>query len=143
MLTAIKQLPPGLNTAYRYNRQYPANPGNLEFAEAYNKLAGYDPTNWAWQAFVACGFIVESLKRTGGKTDGMALAGEMAGMQLPSPLAVDGTLTMRKADHTLIGYPVAWGRTVPKPPFVEDFVPVEWSKILELEAQWKAEKGYA
>lgn len=143
VLTAIKQLPPGLNTAYRYNRNYPNNPENLAFGEAFNKVAGYDPTNWAWQNHVAVGFIAEALKRTGGKTDGAALAGAMAGMKLRSGMGVDGEITMREGDHTIIGYPVAWGRTVPKAPFVEDFVPVAWDKILEMEAQWKREKGYA
>ncbi len=143
VLTAIKQLPKGLNTAYRYNRNYPANPDNLAFGEAFNKAAGYDPTNWAWQNHVAVAFIAEALKRTGGKTDGAALAAELKGMKLKSGMAVDGEIEMRAEDHTIIGYPVAWGRTVPKAPFVEDFVPVPWGKVLELEAQWKGQKGYA
>lgn len=143
VLTAIKQLPPGLNTAYRYNRNYPAYPENAAFGEAFNKAAGHDPTNWAWQNHVAAGFIAEALKRTGGKTEGAALAAELKGMKLTSGMGVDGTITMRDTDHTIINYPVAWGRTVAKAPFVEDFVPVEWSKILELEAKWKGDKGYA
>ena len=143
VLTAIKQLPQGLNTAYRYNRQYPANPGNAAFGEAFNKAAGHDPTNWAWQAYTAVGFIGEALKRTGGKTEGAGLAAAMEGMKLASPFAVDDGITMRAKDHTIIGYPVAWGRTVPKAPFVEDFTPVPWAKILELEATWKTSKGYA
>ena len=143
VLTAIKQLPQGLNTAYRYNRNYPANPGNMQFAESFNKAAGYDPTNWAWQNHVAVSFVAEALKRTGGKTDGKALAAELKGMKLDSIMAVDGNIEMRAEDHTIIGYPVAWGRTIPKAPFVEDFKPVPWSKILEMEKQWKGEKGYA
>ena len=143
VLTAIKQLPKGLNTAYRYNRNYPGNPANLAFAESFNKAAGYDPTNWAWQNHVAVAFIAEALKRTGGKTGGAALAAELKGMRLKSGMAVDGEIEMRAEDHTIIGYPVAWGRTIPKAPFVEDFVPVPWAKVLELEAQWKGEKGYA
>ncbi|MBC7800762.1 MAG: ABC transporter substrate-binding protein, partial [Gemmatimonadaceae bacterium] len=113
VLTAIKQLPPGMNTAYRYNRFYPDKPGNVAFAEGYNKIAGQEPTNWAWQNALACQLIFEALKRTGGKTDGMAMATEMKGMQVQSPFAVADTITMRASDHTIIGYPVAWGRTVP------------------------------
>jgi branched-chain amino acid transport system substrate-binding protein len=64
-------------------------------------------------------------------------------MKLKSAFAVDAEITMRDSDHTIVGYPVAWGRTVAKAPYVEDFVPVEWSKILEHEAQWKKSKGYA
>ena len=143
VLAAIKQLPPGLNTAYRYNRNYPDKPSNLAFATAFSKIAGHDPTNWAWQSYLAAGFIIEALKRTDGRTEGAALASEVKGMKLVSPLAVAETIEMRDTDHTIIGYPIAWGRTVPKAPWVEDFSPVEWATVLELEADWKKEKGYA
>jgi branched-chain amino acid transport system substrate-binding protein len=143
VLTAIKQLPVGMNTAYRYNRFYPNKPGNLAFAEAYNKLTSQEPTNWAWQASLACEFIFEALKRTGGKTDGAALAAEVKGMQVKSPFAVDESVTMRDTDHTIIGYPVAWGKTTPKLPYVEDFTATPWSEIVALESQWKAAQGYA
>ena len=140
ILTAIKNLPPGLNTAYRYSKAYPDTPQNLAFNDSYVKLAGHEPTNWAWQNYAATGFIAEALKRTGGKTDSAALAGEIAGMTLPTPF---GELTMRAEDHTLINYPVAWGRTISKSPWVEGFVDTEWSKILEIEKAWKKEKGYS
>jgi branched-chain amino acid transport system substrate-binding protein len=143
VLTAIKQLPPGMNTAYRYNRFYPDKPGNIAFAESYHQVTNQEPTNWAWQNSLACQFIFEALKRTGGKTDGMALAAELKGMQVQSPFAVDNAITMRESDHTIIEYPVAWGRTVPKLPYVENFSPVAWSEILDLETQWKSAKGYA
>ncbi|WP_207448336.1 ABC transporter substrate-binding protein [Roseomonas marmotae] len=143
VLTAIKQLPQGLHTAYRYNRTYPTRPENVAFADGYSGMAKHDPTNWAWQNFVAAGFIAEALKRTDGRTDATALAAELKGMKLPSPVAVDEVITMRESDHTIIGYPVAWGRTVPKAPFVEDFAPVDWGQIVELEAEWKKQKGYA
>lgn len=143
VLTAIKQLPPGMNTAYRYNRFYPDKPGNVAFADAYSKIANQEPTNWAWQNSLACQFIFEALKRTGGKTDGAALAAEMKGMQVQSPFAVDDAITMRGSDHTIIGYPIAWGRTVPKLPYVENFSAPAWGEVIELETQWKAGKGYA
>lgn len=143
ILTAIKQLPPGLNTVYRYNKKYPPFPENEAFNDAYVKVAGHEPTNWGWQNFVAANFIIEALKRTGGKTDGSALAGEISGMKLKTPLGVDGTITMRDSDHTIINYPVAWGKTIPKAPWVIDYVDTEWSKILEIEQQWKKDKGYA
>ncbi len=142
VLAAIKQLPPGLNTAYRYNRNYPDKPSNVAFANAFAKLAGHDPTNWAWQSYLGAGFVIEALKRTNGRTDGAALAAEVKGMKLVSPFAVADTIEMRDTDHTIIGYPIAWGRTVPKAPWVEDFAPVEWATVLELEADWKKEKGY-
>lgn len=142
ILTAIKNLPPGLNTVYRYNKKYPDHPDNEKFNDDYVKLAGHEPTNWGWQNFVAANFIIEALKRTGGKTDGAALASEVAGMKLKTPMGVDGTITMRDTDHTIINYPVAWGKTIAKAPWVIDYVDTEWSKILEIEQQWKKEKGY-
>ncbi|MGA0598234.1 ABC transporter substrate-binding protein [Enterovirga sp. CN4-39] len=143
VLSAIKQLPQGLNTAYRYNRNYPSNPENTAYADAFAKAAGHESTNWGWQNYLATQFIFEALRRTNGKTDGAALAGEIKGMTVKSGFGVDGTVTMRDSDHTIINYPVAWGRTVPKAPWVEDFKDVPWSKILELEQQWKKSKGYA
>jgi len=107
------------------------------------KIVNHEPTNWGWQNFVAANFVIEALKRTGGKTDGAALAGEVSGMKLKTPLGVDGTITMRDTDHTIINYPVAWGKTIQKAPWVIDYVDTEWSKILEIEQQWKKEKGYA
>jgi branched-chain amino acid transport system substrate-binding protein len=142
VLAAIKQLPPGLNTAYRYNRNYPDKPSNTALAESFSKIAGYDPTNWAWQNYTAAQFIIEALKRTGGKTDGTALANEIRGMKLVSPLAVADTIEMRASDQTIIGYPLSWGRTVPKAPWVENFAPFDWGTVLELEADWKKEKGF-
>ncbi len=64
-------------------------------------------------------------------------------MAVAAPFAVGDAITMRDTDHTIIGYPVAWGRTVPKAPFVEDFSDVDWGRIVELETQWKKGKGYA
>lgn len=143
LLTAIKQLPTGLNTVYRYSKEYPADPENKAFYEAYVKIAKQEPTNWSWQNFVGANFIIEALRRTNGKTDGASLAGEIEGMKLKTPLGVDGTITMRAKDHTIINYPVAWGKTIPKDPWVIDYVNMEWSKILEHEQQWKMAKGYA
>ncbi len=140
ILSAIKNLPQGLNTAYRYSREYPATPENRAFSEAYLKLAPHEPTNWAWQNYAACQFIAEALKRTGGKTDSATLAKEIEGMTLKTP---SGELTMRASDHTLINYPVAWAKTIPKAPWVVDFVDTAWSRIFEIETQWKKEKGYA
>jgi branched-chain amino acid transport system substrate-binding protein len=106
-------------------------------------MTSQEPTNWAWQNFTAANFIIEALRRTGGKTDSAALAKEIAGMKLKSPFGVDGTITMRESDHTIINYPVAWGKTIPKSPWVVDYVDTDWSKILEIEQQWKKEKGFA
>ncbi len=143
VLSAIKQLPEGLLTSYRYSRQYPASADNTAFADAFNKITKFDPTNWGWQTFVAIGFLTEALKRTGGDTNGAKLADALAGMALKTPMGVDGTITMRGTDHTIIGYPTAWSHSVPKAPYLDGFEPVPWSEILTYEAEWKKSKGYA
>lgn len=140
ILSAIKNLPPGLNTAYRYNREYPNTPENKTFNDSYVKLAQSEPTNWAWQNYTATQFLFEAIRRTSGKTDSASLAKEIAGMTVKTPF---GALTMRESDHTIINYPVAWGKTMPKAPWVVDFVDTPWSQILEIEKSWKKEKGYA
>jgi branched-chain amino acid transport system substrate-binding protein len=142
VLAAIKNLPAGLRTAYRYNRQFPETPENAAFCDAYVKVAPHWPTNWAWQNYAGSQFIIEAIRRTGGKTDSDALAKEIAGMTLKNTFGGAG-ITMRDTDHTIINYPVAWGQTISKSPWVVDYADTEWSKILEIEAQWKKEKGYA
>ena len=142
VLSAVHQLPTGLNSAYRYCRDYPNSPANTAFANAFNKVAHFDPTGWAWQSYVGANFILEGLKRTGGKTDGQALASELEGMKIPAPTGVDGTITMRASDHTIIDYPVAWSHTVQNAPYLDGFIPVDWDQILQLETEWKKAKGY-
>ncbi len=56
---------------------------------------------------------------------------------------VDGSVTMRDTDHTIINYPVAWSHTVRKPPYLEGFEPIPWEQVLSSEAEWKKQKGYA
>ncbi|NKL38407.1 ABC transporter substrate-binding protein [Rhizobium leguminosarum bv. viciae] len=142
VLTAIKQLPEGIHSAYRYSRKSPDTQDNREFADAFKKIVGHDPTGWGWEANVGAAFIVEALKRTNGKTDGATLASEMEDMTIKSPLGVNGEITMRGSDHTIINYPVAWSRTVRTAPYLDDFVSVDWSVILDFEKEWKKAKGY-
>jgi branched-chain amino acid transport system substrate-binding protein len=141
-LGALRKLPEGLLSAYRYSREYPNNAENTAFADAFNAVLHFDPTNWAWQNYVVVGFILEALKRTNGDTDGAKLAGELAGMRVKSPFGVDGTITMRDTDHTIIGYPAAWSHTIAKAPYLAGFEPVAWENILSYETEWKKAKGY-
>jgi branched-chain amino acid transport system substrate-binding protein len=137
--SAIKNLPKGLHTGYRYSKVFPATAENKAFCDEFIKVANHEPTNWAWQNYLGALFVIEALKRTGGKTDSAALAGEIAGMKVKSPL---GEITMRDSDHTIINYPVAWGTTLSQEPWIENFVDTDWSRILDIEKQWKKEKGY-
>ena len=142
ILAAIKNLPPGLNTAYRYNKDFPKALENTAFNDAFVKMGPNEPTNWAWQAYLGAHFIGEALRRTGGRTDSLALAKEIEGMTIAKPFGDKHAITMRASDHTIINYPVAWGKTISKSPWVMDYVDTDWATILEVEKQWKKEKGY-
>lgn len=141
VLKAIRQLPDGLNSVYRYDPQYPANKGNADFYDNYRKIHP-DPTNWSWQNYTAFTFVTKALKATNGNTDGKALADVIRGMEIDSPFSPTGKITMRAEDQTIIGYPVAWGKTVSKSKGMTDWVAVDWGEIQEHEKEWKRRKGY-
>jgi len=143
VLNAIKQLPSGLHSVYRYDANFPDDESNKDFASAYQERSGGPlPTNWSWQNYMAVQFLTEGLRRTGGNTDGKALASEIRGMTVPSPFSERGEMTMRDSDQTIIYYPVAWGQTRSDPRAMVDWVPGDWEQILEQEADWKAREGY-
>ena len=142
IVNAVKSVPQGVHTSCRYNELYPANPGNKAFADEYKKRFNQEPTNWSWENAVGFDFVAEGLRRTNGATEPKKLAGELKGMKINSPWGVDGTITMRAEDHTIINYPAAWGITIPKAPFVGNWKEGSWATILDLEKEWKKEKGY-
>lgn len=142
VLSAINQLAPGLHSVFRYDPNYPDTEANKTFAEDYHEIENQFPTNWSWQNYTAVQFITEALKRTGGNTDGAALAGEIAGMEVQSPVSTDQPITMRESDHTIIHYPVAWGTTRNDPKSMTDWVAGDWSEILAREEEWKERQGY-
>jgi branched-chain amino acid transport system substrate-binding protein len=142
IVKAIKQVPDGMRSCYRYDPNYPGTEANHDFDKSYVDMAGQDPTNWAWQNYTAAQFVTEALKRTAGKTDGKALAGELEGMAVDSPFSKTGKITMRGSDHTIIHYPVAWGSSRSKPRGFTDWVAGNWNEILEKETAWKKSKGY-
>jgi branched-chain amino acid transport system substrate-binding protein len=49
---------------------------------------------------------------------------------------------MRAEDQTLIGYAIGWGTTIAQEPYVPEVLAGDWKTILELEAEWKKNKGY-
>jgi len=87
-------------------------------------------------------FVFEALRRTNGDTDGKALAAEMKDLEIDSPFSATGKMTMRGEDHTIIDYPVAWGKSVSSPPSFADWVSSDWGEIQEHEKEWKQQKGY-
>jgi len=140
VLAAIKSLPPGIQSATRYLETFPDTPANKEWGQAYLKRWNERPTNWAWQNSVAMHFYEEAIKKTN-SLDPKALAAALTGMKINSPFGADGTITMRD-DHTMVGYAVGWGQTTPKEPFIIDVKAAEWSKIVELETDWKKQQKY-
>lgn len=140
---AVNTLPEGNRSVYRYDPEFPANPENRAFFEDHQASAGgLLPTNWSWQNYTAANFIIEALRRTDGNTDGAALAEALQDMDLDSPFSETGKITMRSGDHTIIGYPVAWGESRAEPRGFHNWVSGDWDEILELEAEWKERNGY-
>ncbi len=142
VLTAVKSLPAGIQSANRYLPTFPATPENAAWGAAYRKNNNNDyPTNWSWQNSTAVRFIEAAVKKAG-STDGKKAAAALEGMTIDSPFSVTGKVTMRAEDHTLVDYAIGWGTTVPKEPFVIDMEPGDWGQIAELEKEWKKTNGY-
>lgn len=142
VLTAVEQLPDGLRSGSRYNKAIPPTPENAAFYDAYVAKNGSLPTNWSWENAVAASFIVEALQDVGDDNPAK-LAEAIKGRTINSPFGVDGTLTMRAEDNTLVGYAVGYGITTPDEPFMKDFHTSSWAQILELEGEWKKRQGFA
>jgi branched-chain amino acid transport system substrate-binding protein len=142
VLTAVKNLPPGIQSANRYLPTFPATAENAAWGAAYRKNNNNDyPTNWSWQNSTAIRFIEAAVKKAS-STDGKKAAAALEGMTIDSPFSVTGKVTMRAEDHTLVDYAIGWGTTVPKDPFVIDMEPGDWGQIGELEKEWKKANGY-
>ena len=142
VLTSIKNLPKGVHSGCRYNRTIPNTPQNQAWYDEYTKANSHLPTNWSWENDTGARFLVEGLKKAG-STDGKKLAEAIKGMTVQSPHGMDGTLTMRAEDHTVVNYPVGYGVSVQSDPYIADFQYSAWSKIHELEKAWKKKQGYA
>jgi branched-chain amino acid transport system substrate-binding protein len=143
IVKAIKQVPENVHSVYRYDPNYPENAANKEFYEAFTAVSEQEPTNWSWENHTGMNFIFEALRRTGGKTDGAALAAEMEDMEIDSPFSETGKIQMRGADHTIIHYPVAWARSQIDPAGFTGWTPGDWEEILAKEAEWKERQGYS
>jgi hypothetical protein len=55
---------------------------------------------------------------------------------------VDGTVTMRKRDHTIVNYAAEWGVTQPKFPWVTSTTGMSWDKIEAQENEFLKSKGW-
>lgn len=142
IVKAIKQVPENVRSVYRYDPNYPDTEANHQFYEAFTASSQQLPTNWSWENYTGINFIIEALRRTGGKTDGQAMSEALMDMEIESPFSDTGKIQMRGSDHTIIYYPVAWGQSQTDPAGFTDWVPGDWDEILEKEAEWKQRQGY-
>lgn len=142
ILTAIKNLPKGIHSGSRYLSTFPKTKENADWAAEYRaKFNNEFPLNWSWENNAGAQFVVEAIKKTN-SVDSKRLAEAMSGMTIDSPFGVDGKLTMRAGDNTVINYATGWGQTIQKDPYVPDVKATDWKTILELEAEWKKEMKY-
>jgi branched-chain amino acid transport system substrate-binding protein len=86
--------------------------------------------------------LAEAVKKAN-STDGKKVADALRGLTVKCPFGIDGTVTMRSEDQTLIGYAIGWGTTIPTEPYLPDVKAGDWKTILALEAEWKHSKGYS
>jgi branched-chain amino acid transport system substrate-binding protein len=141
VLTKIKNLPKGIHSGNRYLKTFPNTPANAKWGDEYFAKYGEYPTNWSWQNANAVHMLAAAAKKAN-SADGKKLAEALPGLKIDSPFGADGTVTLRAEDHTLVGYAIGWGTTIPKEPYVPDVVPGDWAQIYELEKEWKKQKGY-
>jgi branched-chain amino acid transport system substrate-binding protein len=141
ILTAIKNLPKGLHSSNRYLSTFPKTETNAKWAADYRAKFNEYPITWSWENATGTKFILEGIKKAG-TTEAKKLSDAIRGMKIESPFGIDGTVTMREEDQTLVNYAIGWGQTIPKEPFMPDVTAVDWKVIYELETAWKKKNNY-
>lgn len=140
-MAAVKHLPSGIHSGNRYVSTFPGSAPNAAWEAEYVRQFNSRPTNWSWEAALGMQFLIEGIRKTG-SSDGNEIAGVLPGMIVNSPFGVDGTITMRAEDQTIVEYGTGWGVTQSTEPFMPNVTPTDWKLIYELEAAWKKEQGY-
>lgn len=141
VLTAVKNLPTGIHSGNRYIKTFPASPQNAAWGDAYREKYKEYPTNWAWENATAVGFLNAAAKKAG-STDTKKMSEAMKGLTIDSPFGINGKITMRAEDQTIVDYAIGWGTTIPKEPYMPNVTPGDWKQIVEMETAWKKSKGY-
>ena len=142
VLTALKNLPAGIQCASRYLPTFPETPANLDFYETFRRVNNNDyPTNWSWENALAVKFVEAAVKKAG-TTDGKQAADAMRGLTIDTPFSTTGKVTMRAEDNTIVDYAIGWGTSIPQAPYLVGIQPGDWGQIRELEAEWKRKSGY-
>jgi len=141
ILTAIKNLPKGLHSSNRYLSTFPKTEANAKWAADYRAKFNEYPITWSWENATGTKFILEGIKKAE-TTEAKKLSNAIRGMKIDSPFGIDGTVTMREEDQTLVNYAIGWGQTIPKDPFMPDVTAVDWKVIYDLETAWKKKNNY-
>jgi branched-chain amino acid transport system substrate-binding protein len=74
----------GIITAWHYDHKFDA-PRNVEFVKTFNDMHGRNPDFFSIGGYDGMHLIYETLRKTGGKTDGDALIAAAKGMKWESP----------------------------------------------------------
>lgn len=141
VLTAVKNLPQGIHSGNRYIKTFPATPQNAAWGDAYREKYKEYPTNWSWENAAAVNFLAAAAKKAG-SLDVKKMSEALKGLTIDSPFGMNGKITMRAEDQTIVDYAIGWGTTIPKEPYMPNVTPGDWKQIVELEAVWKKSKGY-
>ena len=141
VLRTLKQVPAGLHSGSRYLTNVPDSPANRAFGERYEKKFKELPTNWSQECYTGMLFLAEAVRKTNG-TNSEDMVRALEGMKIKAAWGADGTVTLRKRDHTIVNYAVAWGATQPKFPWVTSTTGMSWDKIEGLENEYLKSKGW-
>ena len=142
VIDVVKQMPKVAYTGSRYNHTFPATPENKRWYDDFLKLNGIKPTNWSWEAGLGAQLVVNALTATKGEPVVDKMAQAIRGSTVEVPFGLNGKVTMRESDNTAIRYPLAFGLAQPSEPYIKDFVPVDWDRILAAEAVWKKRRNF-
>lgn len=141
VLHALKRVPAGLHSGSRYLRNVPESAANRAFAERYEKKFKEPPTNWSQECYTGTLFLAEAVRKAGSTNSGDVVRA-LEGLTIQAPWGADGTLTMRKRDHTVINYAIGWGQTQPQPPWITKTWGLPWDRILAQEEAFLRSKGW-
>jgi branched-chain amino acid transport system substrate-binding protein len=141
VLRTLKQVPAGIHSGSRYLVNVPNSPANKAFGERYEKKYKELPTNWSQECYTGMLFLAEAVRKTNG-TKSEDLVRALEGLTIKAPWGVDGTVTMRKRDHTIVNYAAEWGVTQPKFPWVTSTTGMSWDKIEAQENEFLKSKGW-
>jgi branched-chain amino acid transport system substrate-binding protein len=141
VLKTLKQVPAGIHSGSRYLLIAPDSPANRAFGERYEKKYKELPTNWSQECYTGMLFLAEAVRKVN-STNSEDMVRALEGMTIKAPWGANGTVTMRKRDHTVVNYYAGWGVTQPKFPWVTSTSSMPWDKIETLENEYLKSKGW-